>query len=407
VTTLPAPPAYPLTFTGSDPVVGPQQGFSFVNPGWVVRDGDRWHMFANSFSGWPGFSTVDHFSSADGETWTKPEVLPVFTSDDVPFADDNAFFMSGSVEDDGTWVAYYYTYEGSRNPGYIGRATAPGPEGPWTSDPVPILAPGTTDAWDGVRLAEPSVISTTDGFMMYYTGYDESGTARIGLATSAEGVAWTKHADPVLEALQGWEGGGVRGPQVVLRAGYLVMAYRAGPLGVYRAGLATSRDGTGWAPLPSNPVLTDDQTPGGDKLYQFELVADDDLRLYVEVGPAPARTDVYLAHLPAPDGRPGIGARLVQDGSGVLIDVQPVGFQVGFSRGDPDRLHVHAAIDRGPPAPGEDVPLNDPTIVHSATERLQISDLGPGEHTIWVFAADGNDRAVETPTPLRISLELP
>ena len=41
---------------------------------------------------------------------------------------------------------------------------------------------------------------------MYYNGYsDEYANWHIGLATSVDGINWTKHSQPILYGTYGWE----------------------------------------------------------------------------------------------------------------------------------------------------------------------------------------------------------
>ncbi|MBW3604193.1 MAG: hypothetical protein KY460_04620 [Actinobacteria bacterium] len=52
---------------------------------------------------------------------------------------------------------------------------------------------------------------TDDGPAMYYAGYDGERVARIGLATSTDGIEWNKHEGPMREADGEWDGGSIGG----------------------------------------------------------------------------------------------------------------------------------------------------------------------------------------------------
>src|SRR5262245_25779359 len=78
---------------------------------------------------------------------------------------------------------------------------SPGSAG-WTkSGSNPVLSEGASGAWDDDFVDSPSVIKAGPAsYQMWYTGAKVStGTQKIGLATSTDGVAWAKSAsNPVL-----------------------------------------------------------------------------------------------------------------------------------------------------------------------------------------------------------------
>ena len=75
------------------------------------------------------------------------------------------------------------------------------PSGPWTVDGAMRLDPGPPGAWDGGGAVTSAVVATPDGFMLWYEGYPEQpGPESIGLATSSDGVTFTKDTDPAIPA---------------------------------------------------------------------------------------------------------------------------------------------------------------------------------------------------------------
>ena len=174
----------------------------YTDPGAVFYADGKFNMFRNGFNGWPVPVQIGYATSDDGLHWTEVGSDPVLLSKDVPYAKVAALASDGLVLDDGTWVLYFYTwnsYDQSLAPGAIGRATAPAPTGPWTPDPAPILNPGSEGTWDELRLSAPRIVSLDDGsYRMYYTGYNKKGigSGQIGMATSPDGITWTKYDDP-------------------------------------------------------------------------------------------------------------------------------------------------------------------------------------------------------------------
>ncbi|HKJ54746.1 MAG TPA: hypothetical protein VJ978_02055, partial [Nitriliruptoraceae bacterium] len=142
-----------LTALAEEPILGPAGDEAYVNPGGVVRADDTFHMLRNSFTDYPGPSSISLVTSSDGIVWEDQGSEPVLTNTDVPWADDDeTIFVMSLLVDDGTWVAYLYSFDNPLNPGSIGRATASEPAGPWTVDPEPVLEPGPDGAFDERRV---------------------------------------------------------------------------------------------------------------------------------------------------------------------------------------------------------------------------------------------------------------
>ena len=163
----------------------------------------------------------------------------------------------------------------------IGRASAPAAEGPWTVHDEAVLEPGEEGAWDDLRVTRPSIVDADDVLYMYYLGESVDGTSGVGVATSVDGVEWTKHPEPVMVA-QGWEEFLDR-PDVVLTDVGFVMIYRGdvqGPMGV-----AVSDDGFAWTRVSDQPAFMQGREVEKN-FYQGELhwSPDAGLRFYVEVG---------------------------------------------------------------------------------------------------------------------------
>ncbi len=290
-TTLDAPSARVVPAV-EGPIVDPAGSHRYINPGAVVEADGSFHMLANSFSVWPGRSEVYHFTSADGLSWEGQGV--VMDGETEPFADEGVFVMEVLVES-GQWVAYFYTYAGPDHPSHIGRATAPGPEGPWSVLPEPVLSPGPEGSWDGAQVVEPSVIETDEGYAMFYAGTDSNQVSAIGLATSTDGIEWVKHPDPVLTGTDGWDRGTIGNPDVAATPDGLVMIFDTFSRN-QGYGLATSSDGVTWE-MSAGPIFTRSDTQHTLPLWQGELVeTSSGYRFYIEVGSG-TRTRVHVYDL--------------------------------------------------------------------------------------------------------------
>lgn len=288
----------------------------YTDPGAVVVHDGLLHAFPNGFAAWPAPVGVSHWTSTDsGVTWSSASTDPVFDGTDLPYVGVAALASSAVVLDDGTWVLYFYTWDDPSWPvsgSSIGRATAPGPDGPWTADDELVLIPGPEGAWDAEAVRHPAVVRDDDGlFRLWYTGVGANGAA-IGLATSTDGIDWMKHddptttdrahgdSDPVLEAADdasAWDSGHVHQPRVVAEADGFTMLYTAVESDTRPAaqahGLAVSADGLTWR---RSDVAVVEATEAGGRVIWFTALARvaDGYVALLEVG-AGGQTEVHVA----------------------------------------------------------------------------------------------------------------
>jgi hypothetical protein len=139
-------------------------------------------------------------------------------------------------------------------------ATPPGSSQWSRQGTAPVLAPSPAAAdWDGFFVGAPSVVKVGSTFTLAYEGQSGS-TYRyaIGFASSGDGLAWTKGAaNPVLSAgaAGSWDEGGVRYPVLHYDGALYRMWYQGTGTGGTAIGLATSPDGITWTKSASNPVI--------------------------------------------------------------------------------------------------------------------------------------------------------
>jgi predicted GH43/DUF377 family glycosyl hydrolase len=120
----------------------------------------------------------------------------------------------------------------------------------------PVLDLGPPGSWDDYSIQWPSVIKRNGTYEMWYAGHD-SINWRIGLATSIDGLTWTKHPDnPVLQlGPLGWDNSNVFAPCVLWNGSMYEMWYTGHDGSNWRIGHATSPDGINWSKDTKNPVL--------------------------------------------------------------------------------------------------------------------------------------------------------
>ena len=143
----------------------------------------------------------------------------------------------------------------------------PVPDTAWMRyDGNPVLGPGAPGTWDERGVASPFVLAFADtALTMWYTGYDGT-THRIGMATSADGVTWTKApGNPVFApgAPGTWDAEAVESPCVLFDGSVYTLFYGGRGNAGRAIGVATSSDGVHWLRHPE-PVLTPTPVPFWD-----------------------------------------------------------------------------------------------------------------------------------------------
>ena len=123
------------------------------------------------------------------------------------------------------------------------------------------MNPGSSGSWDSSAVLDPCVLKDTDGtFKMYYVGYGNTsnGNPNIGLATSRDGINWTKYAgNPVLAPSESYDGymweARVIKDNDTYKMWYQAANNASSPMST---NYATSSDGIRWTKYSGNPVLT-------------------------------------------------------------------------------------------------------------------------------------------------------
>ncbi|MFH1121955.1 MAG: T9SS type A sorting domain-containing protein [Bacteroidota bacterium] len=301
----------PLTFTGS-----------ILNPLLIHGDpGSCDEMLVAPFGLWDDDTFYIYYTgnagaciatSPDGYNYYKIAGNPVLGPSDIGF--DSLGAASGPVIKiaDSEYAMYYNArqYPGWGPGESCGRATANNPAGPWLRSSEPALTIGSPGEWDEGLISPLKVIPLDTGsfIMFYYASHDFNGTWLMGMATSPDGITWTKYndpdttdppyaeSDPIIPAgasgeFDEW---GVLGAGVFTAGGYYHMYYcglAPGPVTGYRTdiGYAYSTDGINWEKWPENPVYVQENDPYFDYTTMiFEqptiLVKDSTIYLYYDYG---------------------------------------------------------------------------------------------------------------------------
>ncbi len=206
------------------------------------------------------------YSGFDGKTWATGLAT---SSDGIHWQKQGRVFAPEPSSWEGDYIAangsaivqgaqLFYFYQGGRAP-QIGLATSSDGRA-WTRHGGPVLGFGPRGSWDERGVADPYVIRAEAKLYMFYLGQDRARRQRLGVAESDDGVTWTKlRSNPILE-LGGWgafDENGLGEPAVWTARGYYWMLYTGRAHDETRKlGAAFSKDGAHWKKLDHALPLT-------------------------------------------------------------------------------------------------------------------------------------------------------
>jgi len=202
----------------------------------------------------------------DNTTWKKYDQNPVF-------GPSGAQWDNGQVRDpevlrvNNTWFMYY-SGNASNGGWRIGLAKSYDNGFYWVRPASnKILDVGQSGKFDDQAVRSPSIIFDKDRYLMFYIGIDTAtGTGKIGLATSTDGITWTREngGNPIISTGSGWESSHLNSVTAGVVNGKYELYYEAdGGDGKVRLGHATSNTYTSATvvseeiALPSNGVWND------------------------------------------------------------------------------------------------------------------------------------------------------
>jgi len=276
------------------------------------------HIFNNNFS-------IGYAWSLDGINWTKYNSNPVMSG--RPGMWDEVGVQHCVVIQDGDTLRMWYesfTASTPSGPGHmIGYATSV--DGIiWTRRDAPVLVRGPAGEWDDSHIITGAVIKEGNTIKMWYsggTGTFPNAIIRMGLATSTDGINWTKYDDPTttdppfqfsdpvlpLGSPGSWEAIWAWSPSVLTTPSGYEMWYEGinMPTGNGAVGYATSKDGINWIKDANNPILTGVSGSWASALGATSIIKDGNVyRMWVsglpDFFPFPGR----IGYATAPDENP-------------------------------------------------------------------------------------------------------
>jgi predicted GH43/DUF377 family glycosyl hydrolase len=192
--------------------------------------------------------------------WIDYALNPIFSASDSPTNPYGGVSTAKVVYDEGKYKMWYLnTYESGR--GDVGYAESM--DGiKWTSaSSQAVLSAGSNGNWDDYTVAPGAIIKDNGIFKMYYSGFhNQLGEYNIGYATSQDGIHWQKSQNPVIYSTSLEYQLGVMD---IIKCGttyFLFYTSRSADLSNNRINLATSTDGVNWSRYSGNPILTATQS---------------------------------------------------------------------------------------------------------------------------------------------------
>ncbi|HSP88120.1 MAG TPA: hypothetical protein VLN45_08295 [Ignavibacteriaceae bacterium] len=219
----------------------------------MIRDGNLFKMWYLGDGG-SAKGYVLYAESEDGIDWTHPHSGPVLFPGSQSNWDSWAVHPGSVIKEDGIYKMYYTGWANTYGHWQVGLATSTDGIN-WVKNPSPVLTGNSNNEY---QVVATSVIKIENTYYMYYNAghYQQSWT--INLATSVDGINWTKHSgNPILTATQTWEGNGVHSPSVIENDNNYLMVY--GGMDNLGLGMATSTDGINWN-SPTDPFFTKENT---------------------------------------------------------------------------------------------------------------------------------------------------
>lgn len=225
----------------------------------VILDGGQYHLWYNGRNPNDSESPMGLADSPDGVTWTKFVKNPILKSGEDGEWDSDYRGQAAFLIESGIFKMWYSG--GGPDSWQTGYATSTNAIDWNIYGGNPVLLAGGAGEWDEAEADAPSVIHDGSTYKMWFHGCNTDYSAcAIGYATSTDGVTWTKDAsNPVLTGSAGDWDEVVSWPQVIKNGvnSYQMWYYGGKSDGSSSGiGLATSTDGINWTKYAGNPVLS-------------------------------------------------------------------------------------------------------------------------------------------------------
>jgi predicted GH43/DUF377 family glycosyl hydrolase len=169
-----------------------------INRPYVLKRSDGYHMWYTGQA--KGRSWIGYAISPDGVTWKRMSDKPALSSDQ-PWEKNIAVMCPSVIWDEEAKLFRMWYSGGEQNePNAIGTATSPDGLTWKKNEANPVFTAEPKNPWEKHKVTACQVEKVGDGYVMFYIGFENEGTARICLARSKDGITnWQRHpANPII-----------------------------------------------------------------------------------------------------------------------------------------------------------------------------------------------------------------
>ena len=157
----------------------------------VIKEGDTFNMIAYGADA----QEFALYTSSNGLAWTKGATI----FDAAGMTDLGKIDAPFVFNDGGVYKLYFQLKNAAGDRYYIYLATSATVGGTYTNPSLVLSPSATLTDWDGKFVMHPTVVKDGGTYYMWYSAHNSVDAQRIGLATSPDGINWTKSpANPVI-----------------------------------------------------------------------------------------------------------------------------------------------------------------------------------------------------------------
>lgn len=256
-------------FSKSNSINNPDLG---VASSFILYEDSKYKMwYANMYN--DRKYDINYAESSDGIAWSTKTSLPVIRPGTSEAWDAYAVYPGFVLKDGAVYRMYYVGVTSTNGDSYVGLATSADGIN-WTKNSSPVLM------FLHNRMAVNTVLICNNKYYMYfnYTNILQ-GDSGIGLATSSDGITWNVDSKNIISIDQSWETNNLISPCVRYEGGQFKMIYST--LSNSGFGSAVSTDGINWTKSTNNPFFTSSNTIWSSQVrYPYLVKVDNRYRLY-------------------------------------------------------------------------------------------------------------------------------
>jgi predicted GH43/DUF377 family glycosyl hydrolase len=252
-----------------NPIVTKQHGsndYYGVRGAFVLEFDSTFYMWYFTLSD-HGKMYLNLATSANGLAWDNYQNNPVLTPGEYGSWDDLRIAMPVVIHDGNIFKLYYSGFRNPNGQWSIGLATSVDGKN-WEKYGSPVLS-GSAQTSD-YKLTPNDIIKKDGTYYLYYSGKNAEYDHTNLVASSTDGINWTKLGELSFNQPQAWEANFIGKISIVKNGSHYKMVYLSiDQSHVAGFGEAFSEDGIEWTKNPHNPIFTSQMT-----VNNYQLIGD-------------------------------------------------------------------------------------------------------------------------------------